>query len=63
MSGIIETVTKGKPLIDCHWIIFYWIAYNIEYDVVSYFAKDYKDQSAEGVFRTRKGVCAGYANL
>jgi hypothetical protein len=56
----IKPLSKGKSLVDRHWIIFYWIAFNIEYDTVSYFAKDYKDQSAEGVFRTRKGVCAGY---
>jgi hypothetical protein len=59
----IKSFSKAKSLVDCHWIIYYWIAINIEYDTVSYFKKDYKDQSAEGVFRTRKGVCAGYANL
>jgi transglutaminase/protease-like cytokinesis protein 3 len=62
-TEIIKTFSKEKPLIDLHLIIFYWIAYNIEYDVVSYFAKDYKDQTAEAVFRNKKGVCAGYANL
>ncbi|CAF4447036.1 unnamed protein product, partial [Rotaria socialis] len=35
----------------------------IEYDTVSYFSKNYADQTAEGVFRTRKGVCAGYGNI
>jgi transglutaminase/protease-like cytokinesis protein 3 len=44
-------------------MIFYWITINIDYDTVAYFSKDYKDQSAEGVFRTRKSVCAGCANL
>jgi hypothetical protein len=63
LAEIIQIFAKGKSLVDRHWIIFYWIAINIEYDTVSYFTKDYKDQSAEGVFRTRKGVCAGYANL
>ncbi|CAF3205053.1 unnamed protein product, partial [Rotaria sp. Silwood2] len=63
LTETIKTFSKGKSLIDRHWIIFYWIACNIEYDTVSYFRKDYKDQTAEGVFRTRKGVCAGYANL
>jgi hypothetical protein len=66
LQKLVETIKaflKGKSLVDHHWIIFYWIAYNIEYDTVSYFSKDYKDQSAEGVFQTKKGVCAGYANL
>jgi hypothetical protein len=60
---IIKSFSKGKNLVDRHWIIFYWITSNIQYDTVSYFSKDYKDQSAEGVFRTKKGVCAGYANI
>ena len=63
LADLIRTFSKGKSVIDCYWIIFYWIAINIEYDVVSYFAKDYKDQTAGGVFRRKKGVCAGYANL
>jgi transglutaminase/protease-like cytokinesis protein 3 len=63
LVGIIKSFSKGKSFIDRHWMIFYWITSNIQYDTVAYFSKDYKDQSAEGVFRTRKGVCAGYANL
>ena len=59
----IKTFSKGKSLVDRHWIIFYWVACNIKYDTVSFFSKDYKDQSAEGVFRTKMGVCAGYANI
>ncbi|CAF0907576.1 unnamed protein product [Rotaria sp. Silwood1] len=63
LTHFIKELSNGKSIIDRHWIIFYWITFNIEYDTVAYFAKDYKDQTAEGVFRTRKGVCAGYANL
>ncbi|CAF4418860.1 unnamed protein product [Rotaria sp. Silwood2] len=63
LVSAIKSLSENKSLIDCHWIIFYWIACNIEYDVVSYFSKNYADQSAEGVFRTKKGVCAGYANI
>jgi hypothetical protein len=66
LQQLVETIkifSKGKNLVDRQWIIFYWIAFNIEYDTVSYFSKNYQDQSAEGVFRTRKGVCAGYANI
>jgi hypothetical protein len=60
---IIKTLSKGKSLVDHHWIIFYWITRNIHYDTVSYFSGKYDNQTAEEVFRTRKGVCAGYANL
>jgi transglutaminase/protease-like cytokinesis protein 3 len=66
LQQLVETIkifSKGKNLVDRQWIIFYWIAFNIEYDTVSYFSKNYQDQSAEGVFRIRKGVCAGYANI
>ena len=63
LTEIIKEFSKGKSVVDRHWIVFYWIAYNIAYDTVSYFSKIYEDQTAEGVFRTRKGVCAGYANL
>ena len=59
----IKDFTKNKSLIDCHWIIFYWITHNIQYDTVSYFSKNYANQLAENVFVTKKGVCAGYANL
>ncbi|CAF4158276.1 unnamed protein product, partial [Adineta steineri] len=60
---MIKSLSNGKPIIDRHWIIFYWIAHNIEYDTVALFTKNYADQSAEGVFRTKKGVCAGYGNI
>ena len=39
------------------------MAHNIAYDTVSYFSKKYGDQTAKRVFKKRKGVCAGYANL
>ncbi|CAF1305689.1 unnamed protein product [Rotaria magnacalcarata] len=63
LSRLIKALSKGKSMIDRHWIIFYWITFNIQYDTVSYFSKDYKDQTAEGVFLSKKGVCAGYANI
>jgi len=40
-----------------------WVADNIVYDVPSYNARRYPPQDAETTFRTRKSVCAGYANL
>jgi hypothetical protein len=63
LTETIKAFSKGKSLIDRHWIIFYWITSYIAYDTKSYFSGEYGDQSAEGVFLTRKGVCAGYANL
>ncbi|CAF3348743.1 unnamed protein product [Rotaria socialis] len=63
LVNAIKSLSENKSIVDCHWIIFYWITYNIEYDTVSYFSKNYADQTAEGVFRTRKGVCAGYGNI
>ncbi|CAF1140314.1 unnamed protein product, partial [Rotaria sordida] len=63
LVNAVKSLSENKSLVDCNWIIFYWIAYNIEYDTVSYFSKNYEDQTAEGVFRTKKGVCAGYANI
>ncbi|CAF4914693.1 unnamed protein product, partial [Rotaria sp. Silwood1] len=62
-QSTIKAYSKGKSFVDRDWIIFYWIACNIEYDTASYFSGKYDDQTAEGVFRAKKGVCAGYANL
>ena len=63
LSQSIQNLSKKKSPIECHWMIFYWIACNIEYDVVSYFSDNIPTQSVEEVFRTRKGVCAGYSHL
>ncbi|CAF1490739.1 unnamed protein product, partial [Rotaria sordida] len=63
LTETIKAFSQGKSFVDRHWIIFYWIASNIEYDTVSYFSGKHGDQTAEGVFRAKKGVCAGYANL
>jgi len=59
----INILSKGNSRIDQTWIIFYWIAYNIEYDTVALVSKKYPDQSAEGVFQTKKAICGGYSNL
>ncbi|HET6900774.1 MAG TPA: transglutaminase domain-containing protein, partial [Vicinamibacteria bacterium] len=40
-----------------------YVADRVSYDVESYRAKNYPPQDAETVFRTRRSVCAGYANL
>ncbi|UJR17671.1 hypothetical protein I4U23_004567 [Adineta vaga] len=63
LADAIKTLSKNKSLIDCHWIVFYSIAFNIEYDTIAYFSKDYTNQSAENVFLTKKGTCDGYVHL
>ena len=40
-----------------------YVADRIAYDHVAYYSNTYPSQSAKTVFKTRKGVCAGYANL
>ncbi|CAF5006722.1 unnamed protein product, partial [Rotaria socialis] len=32
LAELIKAFSKGKSLVDRHWIIFYWIACNIDYD-------------------------------
>ena len=59
----IRNFSKNKPAIDRLWIIFYWVARNIEYDSVPYVGKKHVDKSAEAVFRTGKAIADGYANL
>jgi len=59
----IKKFVTTKPIIDCLWIVYYWIARNIEYDTVPYVGKKHTDKSAEAVFRTRKAIGDGYANL
>ncbi|CAF4219466.1 unnamed protein product, partial [Adineta steineri] len=63
LVNAIKNLAKNKSLIDCHWIIFYSIAINIEYDTITYFSNNHTNQSAEDVFLTRKGICNGYVHL
>ncbi len=44
-------------------IIYSWIAHNISYDVPALLSGNYGDLSPQGVLKTRKGVCSGYADL
>ena len=44
-------------------IIYSWIAHNISYDVPALLSGNYGDLTPEGVLKTRKGVCSGYADL
>lgn len=59
----IKKFPHTKTILDRVWIVFYWIARNIEYDTVPYVGKKLADKSAEAVFRTRKAIGDGYANL
>ena len=43
--------------------IYRWITDRIGYDAANYFAGRRGDNTAEGVLKSRKAVCAGYANL
>ncbi|CAF4062395.1 unnamed protein product [Adineta steineri] len=59
----IKTFRKGKSIIDQHWIVFYWITYNINYDVVAFLADTVAEQSVEDTFRTKIGVCGDFSGL
>ena len=63
LSEQINNFAQNKPIIDRIWIIFYWISRNIHFDYVSYLDKKHVDKSPETVFRTRKALSDGYANL
>ncbi|CAF2884729.1 unnamed protein product, partial [Rotaria sp. Silwood2] len=63
LVAAINFYTRNKSLVDRIWFVFYWIVNNIAYDPVSLIPGRRAQQSAERVFRTRKGVCAGYSNL
>eukprot|EP01022_Parablepharisma_sp_SALTPOND_P012058 TRINITY_DN1540_c0_g1_i1.p1 TRINITY_DN1540_c0_g1~~TRINITY_DN1540_c0_g1_i1.p1 ORF type:complete len:614 (-),score=102.86 TRINITY_DN1540_c0_g1_i1:74-1915(-) len=45
------------------WLAFRWMALNIAYDSDGFFSGNYGDLSPEGVFKSGKGVCSGYARL
>ena len=43
--------------------VYVWMTDNVSYDDESFNSGDFGDNSAENVLRTRKAVCAGFANL
>ncbi|XP_063298324.1 kyphoscoliosis peptidase-like isoform X3 [Pelobates fuscus] len=67
-KGSIETLVKellrdvstdlGKTR--AIWI---WICHHIEYDIVGYKNEHLRSSDPKDVFKTRKGVCAGYSSL
>ena len=44
-------------------LLFSWIAFHVKYDDVGYNTNKYGDLTAEGVLKSRKAVCEGFANL
>lgn len=40
-----------------------WVADRVAYDAVALYSGNFPNQDAQTVFKSRKGVCAGYANL
>jgi len=40
-----------------------WVADRVAYDTVAFYSNNIPDQSAESTFKSRRSVCAGYANL
>ena len=63
LTDIVKAFSKGKSLVDSHWMIFYWIVRHIQYDAGAYTGGKCADQSPEEIFRKRKGASSGYANL
>eukprot|EP00729_Bicosta_minor_P007948 gene7948-27298_t len=49
--------------VDRYRALFRWVTHNIAYDVNGLRSGDYGDCSAEGVLKSRKGVCSGSARL
>ena len=64
MEALASTIKQfANDEIEKAWCLFYWITHNIEYDARSYFSGNFGDNSSEGVFRSKKSVCEGYATL
>ncbi len=54
-------ITLSEP--EKTWLVFRWMSLNIAYDVAGFMSGNYGDLSPEGVFKSGKGVCSGYARL
>ncbi|CAF4877111.1 unnamed protein product, partial [Rotaria socialis] len=59
----IKKLSMDKNLIDRAWIVFYWVSQNIKYDVISYLSGFIRHQTAEDIFRHKRGVCDAYATI
>ena len=67
-SSTLEALGKAlnaiaKTPLEKAWVIFYWLSQNIAYNIEGYFSGKLGDNSAEGVLKAKKSVCAGYAQL
>ena len=63
LTDTIKVFIQGKSIVDSHWIIFYWIVRNIQYDTGAHISGRCADQSPSKVFQNRKGISSGYASL
>ena len=61
LASLLSHYAKTEP--EKARIIYSWIAYNITYDVPAFYSGNYGYLSPQGVLRSRKGVCSGYAVL
>lgn len=53
---------EAKPIEKAR-MIYVWLTDNISYDAKAYNLKNIGDNSSSTVFKTKKAVCAGFANL
>jgi len=60
---LITELTLNKQILERLWIIYYWIAENIRYDIDADFNSHNRHQKAEDVFRSGKSTCEGYASI
>ncbi len=56
------SLRPSKPIEKAR-MIYVWLTYSISYDSKAYNLKDPGDNSPSTVFKTKKAVCAGFANL
>jgi transglutaminase-like putative cysteine protease len=63
LTTLIAEITLETNIIDRVWIIYYWLAQNIRYDIDADFTSNNRHQKAEDVFRTGKSTCEGYASI
>ncbi|XP_073481616.1 kyphoscoliosis peptidase-like isoform X2 [Aquarana catesbeiana] len=58
-----ELISVSKTDLEKTRATWIWICHHIEYDVQGYKNRFAQSSNASDVFRTRKGVCAGYSSL
>ncbi|KAM5165097.1 kyphoscoliosis peptidase-like [Mantella aurantiaca] len=58
-----EIISGAKTDLEKTRAVWIWICHHIEYDVQGYKNRTFQSSNASDVFRTRKGVCAGYSSL